>query len=101
MLTPSRNLSRLNFTFFFSTLLLPAILNGQQVPGGGSIAGHVRGPGGVSVPGATIILTEKQSGGRKETWSDEDGNYAFTGMAPGTYKLTISLLGFQDDVRDP
>ncbi|HEV2352073.1 MAG TPA: TonB-dependent receptor [Terriglobia bacterium] len=98
---PSRNPARLACTLIFFALLLPLTSNGQQAPVGGTVSGHVRGPGGVSVPGATVILTNKQSGERKETWTDEDGNYAFTAMSPGTYKLTISLVGFQDDLRDP
>lgn len=67
----------------------------------GTVTGHVRGPGGVSVPGATIDLINPQSGERKETWSDEDGNYTFTGLAPGTYRLNISLVGFRADSREP
>ena len=43
----------------------------------------MRGPGGVSVPGATVQLTNPQTGERKETWTDEAGNYTFTGLAPG------------------
>lgn len=67
----------------------------------GGIAGHVRGPGGVSVPGATVQLINPQTGERKETWTDESGNYAFAGIPDGTYKLEVSLLGFQNDVREP
>lgn len=101
MWMPSHNPARLACSLLFFALFLPATLNGQQAPAGGMLNGHVRGPGGVSVPGATVNLIEKQSGARKETWTDEDGNYAFTGVAPGNYRLTISLVGFQVDVRDP
>ena len=72
-----------------------------QSPGGGTVAGHVRAPGGVAVPGATVDLINPQSGERKETWTDEAGDYTFTGVTPGTYKLEVSLLGFQTDVREP
>jgi carboxypeptidase family protein len=71
------------------------------VPGGETITGHVRGPGGVSVPGATVQLVEVQTGERKVTWTDEAGNYALTGVSPGTYRLEVSLLGFRTDVREP
>jgi hypothetical protein len=101
MLTRLPNPARLAFPLILLSLLLPAILNGQQIPAGGILSGHVRGPGGIPVPGATVILTDKQSGQRKETWTDEDGNYSFTAVAPGTYKLSISLVGFRDDLRDP
>ena len=66
--------------------LSPAKLD-AQVGSTGTVAGHVRGPGGVSVPGATVVLTNPQSGERKETWTDEAGNYVFNGLTPGNYKL--------------
>jgi len=67
----------------------------------GTVTGHVRGPGGVSVPGATLDLTNPQTGERKETWSDEEGNYTFAGLATGNYRLNISLVGFRADSREP
>ena len=89
------------FVFGLIALAVAASLAAQQTGGAGAVSGHVRGPGGASVPGATVILTEKETGARKQTWSDEEGNYVFAGIAPGTYKLEISLVGFRDDVRDP
>ncbi len=68
---------------------------------GGTVAGHVRGPRGVVVPGATVQLIETQTGQRKETWTDESGNYTLTRVSPGTYKLQVSLVGFRTDVREP
>jgi hypothetical protein len=67
----------------------------------GTVTGHVRGPGGVSVPGATVELTNPQTGERKETWTDEAGNYSFTELAPGSYRLDVSLIGFRADSREP
>lgn len=72
-----------------------------QAAGAGTITGHVHGPGGVPVPGATVVLVEPQTGERKETWTDAEGNYALTGVNPGTYKLEVSLVGFRSDVREP
>src|SRR5208283_1594809 len=72
-----------------------------QASSAGALTGHVHGPGGVSVPGATVVLTNPQSGERKATWTDEAGNYAFNGLAPGNYKLEASLVGFRTDVREP
>ena len=80
--------------------LLPSLLSGQ-VPATGSITGHVRGPGGVSVPTATVQLINPQTGERKETLTDEEGNFAFTGIPAGNYRLSLSLVGFRPDVREP
>ena len=80
--------------------LSPANLH-AQAGSTGTLTGHVRGPGGVSVPGATVVLTNPQSGERKATWTDEAGNYVFNGLTPGNYKLEASLVGFRTDVREP
>lgn len=74
----------------------------QAAPTGtGTVTGHIRGPGGVSVPGATVQLTNPKTGERKETWTDLAGNYTFTGLAPGNYRLDVSLVGFRSDSREP
>src|SRR5258708_36019498 len=73
--------------------LLP-LYSRAQTPGGvtitgGAILGHVRGPGDVDVPGATVQLIETQTGQRKETWTDEAGNYTFIEGSPGGYQLIV------------
>ena len=80
--------------------MVPSLLFGQA-PATGSITGHVRGPGGVSVPAATVQLINPQTGERKETLTDEEGNFAFTGIPAGNYRLSLSLVGFRPDVREP
>jgi len=80
--------------------LAPSLLFGQATTSG-TVVGHVRGPGGVSVPGATVQLTNPQTGERKETWTDESGNYTFSGLNPGNYRLDVSLVGFRPDSREP
>ena len=83
-------------------LLGSSLLFGQAVVAtNGTVTGHVRGPGGVSVPGATVQLTNPQTGERKETWTDESGNYTFTALMPGNYRLDVSLVGFRADSREP
>jgi hypothetical protein len=61
----------------------------------------VRGPGVVSVPAVTVQLINPQTGERKETLTDENGNFAFTGIPLGNYRITLSLVGFRPDVREP
>ncbi len=83
-------------------LLTASLVFSQTAPTAtGSVTGHVRGPGGVSVPGATVQITNPQTGERKETWTDEAGNYSFTALATGDYRLDISLVGFRSDSRAP
>lgn len=80
--------------------VVPAIALAQAEQTG-TITGHVRGPGGVSVPGATVELTQLSTGERKTTWTDEAGNYRFPDVVPGTYRLEVSLIGFRKDTREP
>ena len=82
----------------FSNLLYGQVTTATTT---GTVTGHVRGPGGVSVPGATVQLTNPQTGERKETWTDEAGNYTFSGLKPGNYRLDVSLVGFRADSREP
>jgi hypothetical protein len=84
----------------FAGLFLVKGLRGEGGDAGG-LMGHVQGPGGVSVPGATVILTNPQSGERKATWTDKAGNYVFNGLPPGNYMLEVSQVGFQTDLREP
>ena len=79
-------------------VLLVALMPGvalAQAEQAGTVTGHVRGPGSVSVPGATVEITELSTGERKATWTDEAGNYRFPDVAPGTYRLEVSLIGFR------
>jgi len=83
-------------------ILLPLPVRALGQAGqGGTLTGHVRGPGSVSVPGATVEITESASGERKVTWTDEAGNFHLDNIAPGTYKLEVSLVGFRKDIREP
>jgi trimeric autotransporter adhesin len=72
-----------------------------QTPAGATLKGHVAGPGGVSVPGARVILFNPQTRQRKETWTDAAGNYAFPNVAPGTYRVFIVLVGFRPALEGP
>ena len=100
MLRNIRRFAKPLWTLVVFGSLAPSLLFGQATTSG-TVVGHVRGPGGVSVPGATVQLTNPQTGERKETWTDESGNYTFSGLNPGNYRLDVSLVGFRPDSREP
>ena len=100
MPTESKSTVLLSCALWALACILPSPLSGQA-PATGTITGHVRGPGGVSVPAVTVQLTNPQTGERKETLTDEDGNFAFAGIPLGNYRMTLSLVGFRPDVREP
>jgi trimeric autotransporter adhesin len=72
----------------------------EPVSNAGTLTGSVSGPGGVRVPGATVTIAETTTGERKQTWTDEAGKFTLAGVKIGVYKLEVSLVGFQSDVRD-
>jgi hypothetical protein len=82
-------------------MLFPQATSSAQTPSSGSVQGHVHGPGYTAVPGAKVLLINTQSGAQKETWTNTAGDYVLTGIDPGTYRLVVSLAGFQNDVREP
>ena len=63
-----------------------------------SLSGTVRDSAGV-VPGAMVTLA---SGGSEiaNTMTDGAGTYRFSGLAAGSYELTVALRGFETAVRN-
>ncbi len=72
-----------------------AVTIGAQTPSGGAIAGQVLGPGNVPAPGARVMLIDLGTRQRKLTWTDGAGNYRFPNLAPGTYSVVATLIGFR------
>ena len=53
---------------------------------------------GVSIPGA--IVTAKQGDKTLSTITDQAGVYRFTGLADGTWTMTVSMVGFETMTRE-
>ena len=53
---------------------------------------------GVSIPGATV--TAKQGEKTIATITDQGGVYRFTGLADGTWTVTVKMVGFDTITRD-
>src|SRR5215468_6428709 len=66
----------------------------------GSIVGVVTDPGGASVPGATVTVTNEGTGvvAIKMT-TDSSGNYVATTLPPGRYVVTVEAAGFKKSVN--
>jgi hypothetical protein len=61
-----------------------------------TLTGVVSDPSGAVVPQAKVKLVNEKSGDTRETVTNNDGYYTFSGMAVGdlTYKLTVEAKGF-------
>src|SRR5262245_15669912 len=76
--------------FTWAFLLLSAAATDAQVPSG-SIQGRVTDSSGGVLQGASVTLQP----GSDHTVTGNEGQYAFAGLAPGTYTLTVNFIGFQ------
>ncbi|MGQ0732645.1 MAG: carboxypeptidase regulatory-like domain-containing protein [Acidobacteriota bacterium] len=52
------------------------------------------------VPGATVTLTNRQTGISQTTVSDDRGQYRFVSMPPGRYNLKVELAGFKTSITE-
>ena len=66
-----------------------------QPPNSGSISGSVVDASGAVVAGARVKLTRGDASPSQETLSGADGQFSFSGVAPGPVQLMIAADGFQ------
>jgi len=59
----------------------------------GSLRGVIKDEFGATIVGATVTITDA-AGVKKDATTNNDGAYAFNGLAPGKYSLTASAAGF-------
>jgi hypothetical protein len=62
----------------------------------GSITVFVTDQQGAVVPAATVALTGIDTNVTRTETTGGDGNYVFTGVAPGNYVVTVTAKGFQE-----
>jgi Carboxypeptidase regulatory-like domain len=79
-------------------LCLPVLSNAQSTAG--RVQGRVLDPTGALVPGATLTLTNSESGLTQKAVSAKNGDYIFLTVPVGTYKLLVEAAGFQSSVAD-
>lgn len=81
--------------FLLAGLISACTLLAQSKPGAGSIEGHVfNSLTSVPVRKAAVILTAPEV--RLVADTDAAGRFQFTGLAPGTYRLSASHTGLLD-----
>jgi Ca-activated chloride channel family protein len=62
-----------------------------------SISGFVADESGSVLPGATLKLTDVDSGASDTALTNDTGRYEFPSLNPGEYRLTAGLDGFQKE----
>ena len=61
----------------------------------GAVSGVVRDQTGMPLPGVTVTLTEAGASSGREVVTDGQGQYRFTQLETGRYRLAVSLAGFR------
>lgn len=66
-----------------------------QSAGTGALTGTVRDPTGAVVPNATVTLTSTDTNQVRSSVTGADGNYKFSLLQPGTYRVRFVAVGFK------
>jgi hypothetical protein len=61
----------------------------------GSILGTVSDSSGARISGATVTLTNEGTNAALSTTTESDGSYKFTPVRIGSYKIAVTMQGFQ------
>ncbi|MBE3135247.1 MAG: carboxypeptidase regulatory-like domain-containing protein, partial [Acidobacteria bacterium] len=78
-------------------VLGPALASGQTT--GATLLGTVFDEQGAVLPGATISITNVETGWNRVIVSDERGYYRAAALPPGQYEMKIEMTGFSAQVR--
>lgn len=65
-----------------------------QTSNSGNLVGTVSGPDGV-IPGATVTITDNQTGRERTAVTNGDGGFTFSGVEFGVYTVKVTAQGFK------
>lgn len=75
-----------------TAMAVPA--TGNEIDSPGSIRGKVTDAEHQALPGAAVLIESLHT----LVTSDQNGNYSFSNLKPGTYKVKISYVGYEPKV---
>ncbi|HTV08073.1 MAG TPA: carboxypeptidase-like regulatory domain-containing protein [Candidatus Aquilonibacter sp.] len=81
-------------------ILFGSVAANGQLAGKGQINGTVTDASGAAIPGAQVIVTNKQTNIATRTTSTSAGDFSLPSLDPGDYTVTISANGFQKLVQE-
>ena len=65
-----------------------------------TLTGTVNDASAAVVPGATVLVTSLATGVQRQAVSDAEGSFQILSLDAGRYVMTVSIQGFQDNVRE-
>ncbi|MGE0043936.1 MAG: carboxypeptidase regulatory-like domain-containing protein [Vicinamibacterales bacterium] len=81
-------------------IAMPAFAQGGGASSTATIQGRITDAQGAVLPGVTVTATSPSALGAQVQVSNENGNYRFPAVPPGTYTLTYELPGFNTVKRE-
>src|SRR5215831_12780936 len=72
-----------------------AVTTSAQVTGSATLRGTVKDPKGAVVPNATVTRINEGTKAERDTKSNDEGQYVFTAVVPGTYTVKVEASGFK------
>ena len=82
------------FILAVSVALLMAAGHGAAQSFQGGVRGTVKDPQGI-IPGASVTLTNQESGVSRDTVTNAAGEYSFPNVPPGIYTVKVAVAGFK------
>src|SRR5258705_4158035 len=61
----------------------------------GTIRGTVTDANGALIPNAAVQVTDQTTGISRDITTNSEGNYEAAALKPGTYKVTVTAMGFK------
>ncbi|HJZ67012.1 MAG TPA: carboxypeptidase-like regulatory domain-containing protein, partial [Blastocatellia bacterium] len=81
-----------------SVLIVAGSIVTAQAQFKASIQGTVTDASGAVVSGATITVTNAETGRSQQVITGDDGFYRASGLAPGNYTVSVEVAGFKKKV---
>jgi hypothetical protein len=78
-----------------SVQLSPQTHAATLMRGNGRLSGLVSDPSGAAVPAANVRLLDENNGVIAQTTTESNGQYSFSGVSAGNYRVEVERQGFQ------
>ena len=95
------NSSRLARSLMFLVCMLAGWTLYAQVVITSTIVGTVTDPQQAIIPGAQVILSNVDTGVEMKQTSDSAGDYQFSNLIAGHYRISVTMAGFSQAVSTP
>lgn len=100
MAAKSRREWRAIVTFCRALAILATLLPAPAAAQNASVTGRITDTSGGALPGASIVLTNADTGIKTLVTSNDEGLFVAPSLAPGRYALTVELGGFRTETRN-